>query len=106
DILEKIIDPNKNISDQYGSQIFKLDDGTSILGKLLGEEDEYYLISQNPYDPLNSKKIQKSKVVSRTKSQVSVMPKGTINVLNAEELRDLLAYLVSGGNENNEVYKN
>jgi len=25
--------------------------------------------------------------------------------LNPEELRDLMAYLMSGGNENNDVYK-
>ena len=30
---------------------------------------------------------------------------GLINSLNPEELRDLMAYLKSGGNEDNEVYK-
>lgn len=105
DILEKIIEPNKNISDQYGSQIFQLKDGSSILGKLMGEEEGYYLVSQNPYDPLNSKKIRIADVVSRKKSKVSVMPPGTINVLNEEELKDLITYLVSGGDGNNKVYK-
>jgi len=105
DILEKIIEPNKNISDQYGSQIFQLKDGSSILGKLMGEEEGYYLVSQNPYDPLNSKKIRIADVVSRKKSKVSVMPPGTINVLNEEELKDLITYLVSGGNDNSKVYK-
>ena len=35
-------------------------------------------------------------------SEVSQMPKGLIDGLNAEELRDLLAYLMSGGNSDNE----
>lgn len=105
DILEKIIDPNKNISDQYGSQVFQLTDGSSILGKLMGEEEGYYLVSQNPYDPLNSKKIPVTDVVSRKKSKVSIMPPGTINSLNEEELKDLIAYLVSRGDSNSQTYK-
>lgn len=105
DILEKIIEPSKNISDQYGSQVFQLKDGSSILGKLMGEEDGYYLVSQNPYDPLNSKKVRMADVTNRKKSKVSVMPPGTINVLNEEELKDLMAYLVSRGEEHTKVYK-
>jgi hypothetical protein len=31
---------------------------------------------------------------------------GLINRLNEEELKDLLAYLMAGGNEEHEIYKN
>jgi cytochrome c1 len=31
---------------------------------------------------------------------------GMINRLNDEELKDLMAYLISGGNPNHEVYQN
>jgi hypothetical protein len=34
-----------------------------------------------------------------------MMP-GLINSLNNEELRDLLAYLMAGGNKEHELYKN
>jgi hypothetical protein len=30
---------------------------------------------------------------------------GTINRLNKEELKDLMAYMVSGANKNHEIYK-
>jgi hypothetical protein len=33
------------------------------------------------------------------------MPAGLINQLNGEELKDLVAYLMSGGTETHEVYK-
>ena len=39
-------------------------------------------------------------------SDVSQMPKGLIDPLNPEELRDLLAYLMSGGDpKNGKIYK-
>jgi len=43
--------------------------------------------------------------VLRTRvSEVSPMLPGMINALNAEELKDLMAYLRSGGNPNHAVY--
>jgi hypothetical protein len=34
-----------------------------------------------------------------------MMPPGLINALNSDELLDLLAYLVSGGNKSDKVFK-
>jgi mono/diheme cytochrome c family protein len=36
---------------------------------------------------------------------VSQMPPGLINTLNPEELADLVAYLMSGGDANNKAFK-
>jgi len=45
--------------------------------------------------------------VSSTKlSRISLMMPGLINRLNNEELKDLLAYLMAGGNKEHDVYKN
>ncbi|MNY68096.1 hypothetical protein D3C86_2058040 [compost metagenome] len=71
----------------------------------MGEGEKTYIISQNPYAPQLTKEIAKKDVQDIKVSEVSIMPPGTLNVLNPEELRDLMAYLMSGGNENNDVYK-
>ncbi|KKX47422.1 hypothetical protein [Sphingobacterium sp. IITKGP-BTPF85] len=105
DMLEAMIEPSKVISDQYESKVFHLKDGTKQMGRLMGEGEKTYIISQNPYAPQLTKEIAKKDVQDIKVSEVSIMPPGTLNVLNPEELRDLMAYLMSGGNENNDVYK-
>ncbi|SMD44877.1 putative heme-binding domain-containing protein [Aquiflexum balticum DSM 16537] len=105
DILESTINPNAVISDQYASTIFYLADGSSVLGKLINEDKEKYYISQNPFDPQSIREITKNDVTSKKLSEISVMMPGLINRLNEEELKDLMAYLISGGNPNHEVYQ-
>lgn len=105
DILESIIEPNKVISDQYASTVFMLKDGSSMLGRLKNEDEKTYYISQNPYAPQVLKEIPKKSVTSMKTAEVSMMPPGTINVINADELKDLMAYLRSGGNKDSELFK-
>ncbi len=105
DILEHTLDPNKEISDQYAATIFKMKDGSSILGRLINEDDGKYVVSQNPFSPQTLRDIPKVDVVSVGHSQVSLMLPGLTNRLNDEELKDLIAYMVAGGNPDHEVYK-
>jgi len=104
DMLEAIIDPNKAVSDQYASTVFSFKDGGSIVGRLANEDPEYYYVAQNPFTPDVHQKVAKKDVVSTQYSTVSVMLPGLINGLNPEELKDLIAYLMAGGNKNNPVY--
>lgn len=104
DMLEAIIEPNNIISDQYASTVFSFKDGTSMLAKLIDEDDDYYHVSQNPYAPHILKEIPKKEIVSYKLAEISVMPPATINVLNEDELKNLLAYLMAGGDEDHEVY--
>jgi putative heme-binding domain-containing protein len=96
DILESIIDPNKTISDQYAATIFYLKDGKSIMGRLVNQDGEKYSVSQNPFAPQVLRDIPKSDVERTKVSDVSIMMPGMINNLNADELRDLMAFLMSG----------
>ncbi len=105
DMLEAIIDPNKTVSDQYAATVFTLKDGSSVLGRLMNENDQTYFISQNPFAPDVIREIPKQDVANKKYSYISTMYPGLINRLNEEELKDLLAYLVAGGNEDHETYK-
>lgn len=105
DILESIINPNKTVSDQYASTVFHLKSGQSVLGRLVNEDKTSYSISQNPFAADQLRKIAKKDVTSKRYSTESVMLPGLINSLNPDELRDLVAFLKSGGNQKNDVYK-
>jgi putative heme-binding domain-containing protein len=95
DILEAIIDPNKVVSDQYAATVFAMKDGSSIVGRLVGEDEDSYSISQNPFAPQVVREVSKSEVLSKKYSHISLMYPGLINPLNEEELRNLVAYLKS-----------
>jgi putative heme-binding domain-containing protein len=104
DMLESIIDPNKTISDQYAATHFTLKNGQTMVGRLTNEDANTYYISQNPYEPETVVKIPKKNVVSHKYSTVSIMFGNLINSLNEEELKDLMAYLMAGGNEKNPMF--
>ncbi|AWO00574.1 heme-binding protein [Chitinophaga alhagiae] len=106
DILEAIIEPSKTISDQYGATVFTMKDGSTITGRLVSEDDGKYVISQNPFSPQMHRELLKKDVSGAIASQVSVMLPGLINRLNPEELRDLMAYLRSGGNKEDSMFVN
>ena len=106
DMLESILDPNKVVSDQYAATVFVMKDGSSVVGRLTNEDDKTYFVSQNPFAPQTLREILKTDVASTKLSRVSLMMPGLINSLNNEELKDLLAYLMAGGNKEHELYKN
>ena len=99
DILESIIDPNKVISDQYAATNFLLKDGSTVTGRLIREDNDKYYVSQNPFASQMLREISKKDVVSTKISDVSIMIPGLINRLNPEKLKDLMAYLMSGGDK-------
>lgn len=106
DMLEAIIEPNKTVSDQYAATVFAMKDGSSILGRLTNEDEKSYFISQNPFAPDVIREIPKQDVSGTKYSYISVMYPGLINRMNEDEVKDLLAYLMAGGNEDHEIYKN
>ncbi|MFP4094786.1 MAG: c-type cytochrome [Cyclobacteriaceae bacterium] len=105
DMLEAIVEPNKTISDQYASTVLYLKNGKSVVGRLTNQDEENYYLSQNPFAPDYIREVPKEEVSQTKLSAVSVMPPGTINALNEEELRDLIAYLMAGGNPDHPVYQ-
>jgi putative heme-binding domain-containing protein len=105
DMLEAIIDPSKTVSDQYAATVFTMKDGNSVLGRLVNEDEKKYHISQNPFSPQALRELDKDAVSGTKLSKVSVMLPGLINRLNAEELRDLMAYLKAGGNPQDTIFQ-
>lgn len=105
DILEAILEPSKAISDQYAATQFELKNGKSLVGKIANQDAEHYYVSQNPYAPDFLVKVNKKDVVAKNYSTISIMLPGLVNPLNVEELKDLVAYLKAGGDEEHEVFK-
>jgi putative heme-binding domain-containing protein len=105
DLLENIIEPSLVISDQYGSEHFQLKDGSSLVGRAVGEENGELLVMSNPFMPEEKNRVKLDAIASRKVYNLSMMPPGLINGLNPEELQDLLAYILSGGNASDPMFK-
>jgi putative heme-binding domain-containing protein len=94
DIAEALIEPSKVISDQYAFDTIVKKDGTQVIGKLIEEKDEHWIVAVSPFDFSQRMEVERNEIEDIVPSPVSPMPAGLINRLNAEELRDLLAYLL------------
>jgi hypothetical protein len=93
------------ISDQYQNRIIVTKDGQYFSGKLMGEENGQVLIATNPFDLTLLTSVKNADIISNKPSKDSFMPLGYINRLNKDEILDLLAYLISAGNEQDKIYK-
>jgi hypothetical protein len=63
-------------------------------------------ITVHPRDPKQqATTVTRSQVASIQRTQVSVMPPGLINSLNEGELRDLMAYIQSGGSREHNMFR-
>ncbi len=103
DMLDAIIEPSKAISDQYGSHQVLTTDGTVLVGRVVEIADEIYVYKADAdAKPVVLKKSQVDELVP---SKVSQMPVGLINNLNADELKELMAYLMASGDSRAKVYK-
>ena len=105
DLMENIVEPSKVISDQYGTEHFTLTEGDPVIGRIVGEAAGRLSIMTNPFAPDEVTRVEVAKVKSRKDYPVSMMPPGLINALNPEELKDLVAYVLSGGNESDKMFK-
>ncbi|MCH7228961.1 family 16 glycoside hydrolase [Haloferula sp. A504] len=93
-LAEAILDPSKEVSDQYHFEQFIQEDGSQVIGRQVDEKDEKMIIAVNPFDFSQTVEVSRSELTQRTPSPISPMPAGLINSMNAQEVRDLFAYLL------------
>ncbi|MDB0030305.1 c-type cytochrome [Opitutales bacterium] len=104
-MLESTIHPNMVVSNQFEQHELTMKDGSLVIGKIVSEEKDHYSLVQSGLQPLNLTKFEKSKVASQKGSKISMMPGGLINSMNANELKDLIAYFVSAGDPKHKVFR-
>ena len=104
DVLMSIIQPSAVLSDQYANSVIGRVDGGKTIGRILNEEGDKLQLAFNPFDPADQLSLNRSDILSIDRSAESPMPVGLLNSLNAQEVADLLAYLVSGANAKDAMF--
>ncbi len=80
-------------------------DGTRTFGRIVSEENGVLSLVQSGFTPNKLSKLKLADVASSKASTQSMMPPALINSMNADELKDLIAYFVSQGNARHALYK-
>ena len=93
DLLTTVVEPNREISDQYANYVYELANGDVLTGRVMNLGDDSVFIGTDLYNPGRWTKVKVDDIESKTRSDVSAMPTGLMNVLDREEILDLLAFL-------------
>ena len=104
DLLESIIEPSKIVSDQYHSHSIITKDGNVFIGRILSDDGKALTIATSPTDASILATVAIADIASKSVMKSSTMPMGLIDRLNQDEMLDLLAYLISGGNEKDPAF--
>jgi putative heme-binding domain-containing protein len=99
DLVEAIVHPSRVISDQYKASVVQTADGRVITGRIVGDSGGKLVIVTDPEDVTKCIEIARADVEEITTSPTSLMPQGLLDQLNEAEVLDLLAYVLSRGNE-------
>jgi putative heme-binding domain-containing protein len=105
DLLESIVDPGKEISDQYGSSVFTLTDGTQLNGRIMNMRNNEYWVNTDMMKPSTVTTVKAENLTSIEPSSISMMPPGLINTMDKEDILDLMAYLIAGGKSDHELFR-
>lgn len=97
DILDATIHPSRAISDQYQMTTLELADGKTLSGRIVSRDERTTRIATELMRPTKSTAVPNESILRTRAEPVSTMPSGLLNALNEDELLDLVAYLVSGG---------
>jgi len=104
EIIYAIVSPNEEISDQYAYNVYTMKDGGARIGRPLDEKNGEIRLGINPYDETMTVNIERANILKEELSTVSPMPPNLFNRLNEQEVVDLVAYLMAGGDAEHEVY--
>lgn len=102
DVLMSILEPSREIKDQFRSWVVLTVDGKQHAGVLIAEDDKSLKLmpstAANASGICEPIVIAKGEIEERNPSPISLMPEKMVNTMTKEEILDLLAYVLSRGN--------
>ncbi len=113
DLLESIVDPGREISDQYGASVFSLRNGEKVVGRIMnlnrkrdGTGGDVYRITTDMMRPNETRAIRAEEILSIEPSGISMMPPGLLSIMTDNDILDLLSYLLSSGDPKHHLFEN
>ncbi|HWY88257.1 MAG TPA: c-type cytochrome, partial [Gemmataceae bacterium] len=104
DVIDKVINPGKYISNQFAALTITTVDGKVITGRIVNLFGDDYVVNTNMLDPNSLTKVGRTSIETMVPSKISMMPAGLLDVLHQDEILDLLAYLLSRGDRKQKMF--
>ena len=104
DLLESIIDPSKEISDQYGAVEIDTLDGKKVVGRIVNLNGDTIMVNTDMLNPNGQVTVNRKNVDVLKPSKISMMPVGLLDTLKEDELLNLMAYLLSRGDRKHAMF--
>ncbi|MAS94063.1 MAG: heme-binding protein [Verrucomicrobiales bacterium] len=105
DLLDQIINPSKEINEQFAPIVVTKNNGDIVSGVVVNLSGDNVTLNTDLSDPNQRVNIDRKEVESIEVSKVSPMPPLLLSMLTKEEVLDLVAYVLSGGDETNDMFK-
>jgi putative heme-binding domain-containing protein len=105
DLLDQVLNPSKEINEQFVPMVITKNDGDTVTGMIVNLNGDNVMVNTDPANPFQQETIDRKKVKSIEPSKVSPMPEGLLQLLTAEEVADLTAYVLAGGDRKHAMFK-
>ena len=104
DLLDNIINPSKVLNEQFVPIIVTKNDGTTMSGVVVNLSGDGVTLNTDLTDPNQRVNVDRKEVKSIELSTVSPMPPMLLAMLKKDEILDLVAYVLSGGDKGNKMF--
>jgi len=105
DFLDQIINPSKEINEQFAPIIVTKNSGETLTGVIVNLNGDSVVVNTDLSDPDQRVNVDRKEVKSIERSAISPMPPMLLNMLTQDEILDLVAYVLSGGDKEKPVFK-
>ncbi|MDB4338479.1 DUF1080 domain-containing protein [Rubripirellula sp.] len=105
DLLDQVVNPSKIINDQFSSVKVLTVDGNIHVGVVVNLNGDRITINTDLTDPNKRVNIDRNEIEQLVVSKTSPMPAGLFNRMTKDEILDLTAYLISGGDSEHESFQ-
>jgi len=105
DLLDQIINPSKVINDQFSAVTIVTEAGQIHTGVVVNLSGDSLTLNTDLTDPNQRVTIDRKQIEELAPSKTSPMPANLLGLLTKDEVLDLLAYVLSGGEPTHELFK-
>jgi putative heme-binding domain-containing protein len=104
DLLDQILNPSKEINEQFAPIIVTKTNGEMVSGVIVNLNGDSVTLNTDLSDPNQRTNVDRKQVQSIESSKVSPMPPMLLAMLKKDEILDLVAYILSGGDKTNAAF--
>jgi putative heme-binding domain-containing protein len=105
DLLDQIINPSKEINEQFAPVVATMKNGDVVTGVIVNLNGDGISINTDGTNPNQQVRVQRNAMASLEPSKISPMPPMLLNMLTKDEVLDLVAYVLSGGDAKSFMFK-